>query len=85
MIITLNNSSNIYKKVEIALIDLDFIVKENYNTNTLKTYSREFSNILELCRLAAIIKRNNVTLTGIYGLTKIDDLDYTRSAKDNLL
>ena len=83
IIITLNDSIDIYRKVKIVLVDLDFIVKDNYNFDTLTTYSREFSNIPGQCRLTAIIKGNIVTLTGIYGLTKIDDFGYTRSAKEN--
>lgn len=83
IIVTLNDSIDIYKKVKIALVDLDFIVKDNYNVDTLTTYSREFSNIPGACRLTAIIKGNIVTLTGVYGLTKIDDFGYTRSAKEN--
>lgn len=82
IIVALNDSIDIYKKVKIALVDLDFIVKENYNADTLTTYSREFSNIPGACRLTAIIKGTTVTLTGIYGLTKIDDFGYTRSAKE---
>lgn len=82
IIVTLNDSIDIYKKVKIVLVDLDFIVKDNYNTDSLTTYSREFSNIPGQCRLTAIIKGNTVTLTGIYGLTKIDDFGYTRSAKE---
>lgn len=81
IIVTLNNSTDIYKKVKIALVDLDFIVKDNYNADTLTTYPREFSNLPGQCRLTAIIKGNTVTLSGIYGLTKIDDFGYTRSAK----
>ena len=83
IIITLNDSIDIYKKIKIALVNLDFIVKDNYNTDTLTTYSREFSNIPGQCRLTAVIKGNSVTLSGIYGLTKIDDFGYTRPPKEN--
>ena len=64
------------------MVDLDFIVKDNYNIDTLTTYTREFSNIPGKCRLTAIIIGNTITLTGIYGLIKIDDFGYTRSPKD---
>ena len=83
IIVTLNDSIDIYKKVKIVLVDLDFIVKDNYNVDTLTTYSREFSNIPGQCRLTAIIKGNTVTISGIYGLIQIDDFGYTRSAKEN--
>ncbi len=83
IIVTLNDSIDIYKKVKIVLVDLDFIVKDNYNPDTLTTYSREFSNIPGACRLTAIIKENTVTISGIYGLIQIDDFGYTRSPKEN--
>jgi hypothetical protein len=83
IIVTLNDSTDIYKKVKIVLVDLDFIVKDNYNVDTLTTYSREFSNIPGACRLSAVIKGNTVTISGIYGLIQIDDFGYTRSAKEN--
>lgn len=82
IIVTLNDSVDIYKKVKIALVELDFIVKDNYNVDTLTTYPREFSKIPGQCRLTAVIKGNSITLTGIFGLIKIDDFGYTRSPKD---
>ena len=83
IIVTFNDNIDIYKKIKIALVDLDFIVKDNYKTDTLTTYSREFSNIPGQCRLTAVIKGSTVTLSGIYGLTKIDDFGYIRSPKEN--
>ncbi len=82
IIITLSDKTDLYKKVKIALVDLDFIVKDNYNIDTLTTYPREFSGIPGHCRITAIIRDNTVTLSGVYGLTKIDDFGYTRSAKE---
>ncbi|MBK8788575.1 MAG: hypothetical protein IPN43_19300 [Chitinophagaceae bacterium] len=82
IIVTLNDSVDIYKKVKIALVELDFIVKDNYNVDTLTTYPREFSKIPGQCRLTAVIKGKSITLTGIFGLIKIDDFGYTRSPKD---
>ena len=80
--ITLNDSIDIYKKVKIALVDLDFIVKDNYNIDTLTTYPREFSSIPGQCRLTAIIKGNTILLSGVYGLKRTDDFGYFRSPKD---
>lgn len=82
IIITLNDSIDLYKKVKTALVNLDFIVKDNYNVDTLTTYPREFSSIPGQCRLTAIIKGNTVTMTGVYGLKRIDDFGYTQSPKD---
>ena len=61
---------------------MDFIIKDNYNIDTLTTYPREFSNIPGQCRLTAVIKDNKVTLTGIYGLKRLDDFGYFRSPKE---
>jgi hypothetical protein len=80
--VTLTDSSDLYKKVKIVLINFDFIVKDNYNYDTLTTYAKEFSNLNGQCKVMAVIKNNTVTLSGIYGLKKIDDWDYTQSPKD---
>jgi len=80
--VTLNDSIDIYKKVKLAFVDLDFIVKDNYNTDTLTTYPREFASIPGQCRLFAIIKGNIVTMKGIYGLKRINDFGYAQSPKD---
>lgn len=80
--ITLTDSIDIYKKVKLAFVDLDFIIKDNYNTDTLTTYPREFASIPGLCRLYAIINGNIVTITGIYGLKRINDFGFAQSPKD---
>ncbi len=80
--VTLTDSAELYKKVKIVLVNFDFIVKDNYNYDTLTTYSKEFSNLNGQCRIMAIIKNNTVTFSGIYGLKKIDDWGYTQSPKD---
>ena len=33
IIVTFNDNIDIYKKIKIALVDLDFIVKDNYKKN----------------------------------------------------
>lgn len=80
--VTVTDSTELYKKVKIVLVNFDFIVKDNYNYDTLTTYAKEFSNLNGQCRVMAIIKNNTVTLSGIYGLKKIDDWGYTQSPKD---
>ncbi len=80
--VTLNDSTDIYKKVKVVLVNFDFIVKDNYNYDTLTTYAKEFSNLNGQCRVMAIIKNNTVTISGIYGLKKIDDWGYTQSPKE---
>ncbi|HMK24729.1 MAG TPA: hypothetical protein VK483_01775 [Chitinophagaceae bacterium] len=79
IIITLNDSTGIYNKVKYSLVYYDFIVKDNGNRDTLTTYSIEYDGIY--CVARAIIKGNSVTLTGVYGLKKIDGWGYTQSPK----
>lgn len=80
--ITLSDSIDIYKKVKIALINADFIVKDNYNLDTLTTYSREFTNMAGHCVAVAIIKENTVTLTGFYSLKRLNFIGLTQSSND---
>ena len=80
--VTVTDSAELYKKAKIVLVNFDFIVKDNYNYDTLTTYAKEFSNLNGQCRIMAIIKNNTVTLSGIYGLKKIDDWGYTQSPKE---
>ena len=80
--ITLSNSIDVYKKVKIALINADFIVKDNYNLDTLTTYSREFTNMAGHCVVVAIINENTVTLTGFYSLKRMNFIGLTQSSND---
>jgi len=80
--ITLPNSIDIYKKVKIALVNADFIVKDNYNLDTLTTYSREFTNMAGHCVAVAIINENKVTLTGFYSLKRLNFIGLTQSSND---
>lgn len=80
--ITLPDSIDIYKKVKIALINADFIVKDNYNLDTLTTYSREFTNMAGHCVVVAILKENTVTITGFYSLKRMNFIGLTQSSGD---
>ena len=80
--ITLSNSIDVYKKVKIALINADFIVKDNYNLDTLTTYSREFTNMAGHCVAVAIINENTVTLTAFYSLKRLNFIGLTQSSND---
>jgi len=80
IIITINDSTGIYNKVKYSLVYYDFIVKDNGNRDTLTTYSNEFDGIH--CIVRAIIKDNTVTLTGVYGLKRINGWGYTQSPND---
>lgn len=80
IIVTVNNPS--HEQVKIALVKNDFIVKEDGNKDTLTTYAREFKTIAGYAIARAEIKGNTVTLTGVYGLKKINDWGYTASPKN---
>lgn len=78
--ILVSDSTDLYKKVKIAMVNADFIVKDNYNMDTLTTYSREFSSIPGHCIAIAVLKSNTVRLTGFYSLKKLDWFGYSRSS-----
>lgn len=77
--IKLNDSIGIYNKVKYALVNSEFIVKDNGNNDTLTTYTQEFSGIF--CKITAIIEKNTVTLSGVYGLKRLDEFGYTGNPK----
>src|SRR5262245_2190314 len=77
IIIKLIDTTEIYNKVKYALVNSEFIVKDNGNKDTLTTYIQEYSGIF--CKATAIIENNIVTLSGVYGLKRIDDFGYTNS------
>jgi hypothetical protein len=80
--IILIDTIDIYKKVKIALVNADFIVKDNYNFDTLTTYSREFTNMAGHCVIVAILKNNTVTLFGYYSLKRMNFIGLTQSSND---
>lgn len=79
IIIKLNDSVGIYNKVKYALVNSEFIVKDNGNKDTLTTYIQEYSGIF--CKVTAIIENNTVILSGVYGLKRIDEFGYTGNPK----
>jgi hypothetical protein len=80
IIIAVTDTINIYEKVKYALVNMDFMVKDNGHKDSITTYSRESNGIY--CAARAIIEGNIVTLTGVYGLKRIDDWGYTQSPKN---
>lgn len=82
IIVTLDDKADLYKKVKIALVNADFIVKDNYNLDTLTTYAREFTSMAGNCIIVAIIKGNTVTVSGFYSLKKLDWFGFTQSSNN---
>ena len=75
--ITLSDTTNIYRQVKIAMVKTDFIVKDDYNMDTLTTYGREFTSMAGNCVCIAIINGNKVVLNGYYSLKKMDVMGFT--------
>ena len=82
IIVTVSDSAELYKRVKIALVNSDFIVKDNYNKDTLTTYPMEMKSIPGYALVTAIITGNTVTFSGAYGLIKINDWGYTVTPKN---
>lgn len=64
------DTTNLYKRVKHAFINLDFIVKD-LESDTLKTYPREFETNAYIIA-TAVIKGQDVILKGIWGTRKQD-------------
>ena len=77
IIIRLSDSTGIYNKVKYALVNSEFIVKDNGNRDTLTTYMQDYSGIF--CKATATIERNTVILSGVYGLKRLDEFGYTNN------
>lgn len=72
IIITLADTSGIHEKIKKAFARQDFILKEIYDSDTLRTFPRELTNMGGYAIAYAEIKDNQVTLFGFYGLKKVD-------------
>lgn len=81
-IVVTANYSNIHERLKIALAKEDFIIKEDGNADTVTTYAREFKKIPGYAIARAEIKGHTITLTGVYGLKKINDWGYTTNPKN---
>ncbi len=82
IIVSVTDTAELYKRVKIALVNTDFIVKDNYNKDTLTTYPMEMKTIPGYALVKAIINGSTVTLSGVYGLMKINDWGYTVTPKN---
>jgi hypothetical protein len=78
IIVTITDTSGLYQKVRIAFGKNDFQVKEDGNAFILTTFPRAIKKIPGYMIARAEISGDTVTITGIYGLTRMDDWGYTR-------
>ncbi|MFZ1534287.1 MAG: hypothetical protein WAT14_08965 [Chitinophagaceae bacterium] len=80
IIITVNNTENLYIRVKDIFVRLNFFVKDLSIRDSLITYPTEFNGVYVIG--FAAINGNTVTLSGLYGLKKIDEWGYTNSPKN---
>lgn len=73
IIITVSDSAGLYQKVRIALGKNDFQMKEDGNYSVVSTFARELKKTPGYTIARAEIFGNTVTLTGRYGLLRIDE------------
>lgn len=78
IMVTMPDTANLYIKTKIAIANSNFIVKDNYNMDTLTTHLKQLDFIKGHMVIYAIISGNTVTLSGIYGLNRISVWGYTR-------
>lgn len=83
IIVTVSDTSEMYNKVRVALIKNDFIVKEDGNRDTLSTYSRELKTMAGNAMIWAVIKGNDVELSGIYSLKKLNYFGFTKPGRNS--
>lgn len=82
IIIQLTDSIDSYEKLKNAFAKNDFIVRDDGNNDTLITHLREFRTMPGYCSLKGIINGNTITLSGIYGLKKMNVFGLTTAPKD---
>lgn len=80
IIITVDNTENLYTKVKDVFIRYNFYVKDLSIRDSLITYPTEFNGVYIIA--FAAINGNTITLSGLYGLKKIDEWGYTNSPKN---
>lgn len=74
----MSDTSNLYIKTKIALANSNFIVKDNYNFDTVTTHPKKLDFINAYMVTTAIISTNTITFSAIYGLSRLEFWDYTR-------
>ena len=78
IVVTVNDTSGLYQRVRIAFGSNDFQVKEDGNYSAVTTFARELKKTPGYIISRADISGNTVTITGRYGLLRIDDWGRTR-------
>ena len=80
IIVTVTNADNLYTRLKDIFIRANFFVKDLSIRDSLITYPTEFNGVYIIG--FAAISGNTITLSGLYGLKKLDDWGYTNSPKN---
>ncbi len=75
ILIKIKDTSNTYEKVKYALVNEEFIVKDNGRRDTLTTYAHGFNALF--CIVQAALFRDSVVIRGWYGVKRLDDFTVT--------
>jgi len=79
IIIVVSDTTNIYQKVRQAFGRNNFQLKEDGNISVVTTFPRESKKIPGYVVSRAIINKDTVAITGIYGFIRLDYWGYTRT------
>jgi len=80
IIVTVTNTDNLYIQLKDIFIRSNFFVKDLSIRDSLITYSTEFNGVYIVA--FAAIDGNVVTISGLFGLKKIDGWGYSNYPKD---
>jgi len=78
IIVTVDDTTGLYQKVRIAFGKHDYQLKEDGNYSVVSTFARDLKKTAGYTIGRAEISGNTVTISGRYGLLKIDDWGRTR-------
>lgn len=79
IIITVDSTENLYIRLKDIFIRRNFFVKDLSIRDSLITYPTEFKGVFVIG--FAAIDGNKVTLSGLFGLKRLDEFGYTNSPK----
>lgn len=82
IIITVNNIDIASQKMKEALAKNEFTVKDDNYKTVISTYPKEFKNIPGYSMAKAEIVGNTIVLSGMYDITRNDDLNRNSFPKE---
>lgn len=82
IIIKVSDTTDIVKKVRVALSKNDFAIREDSSPDLIITHLVEMKTIVAYCRLMATIQGDTVILTGQYGSKKAVNIGSAAAPKN---